>query len=198
MKDKVAVLKINDPKLVELFNSGKVVVIPTDTVYGLSVKANNEKAVEALYGLKNRESKPGTVIAASIDQLVELGIKRRYITAVADYWPGSISIEIPHGLGYLSQETGRQAFRVVSDPTLLKLLQGTGPLLTTSCNLPGQPPANNINEAMIYFGDKVAAYVDGGDLSGREPSTLIRIVDDVVEVIREGAVKIDESGRIIN
>lgn len=197
MKDKVAILKIDDPGLTELFYSGKVVVIPTDTVYGLSTKANNKKAVEILYGLKNRQSKPGTVIAASVDQLVDLGIKRRYLTAVADYWPGSISIEIPHDLGYLSQETGRQAFRIVSETALLKLLQKTGPLLTSSCNPPGEPPANNIEEATNYFSDKIMVYVDGGDLSGRESSTLIRIVDDAIEVIREGAVKIDESGRII-
>lgn len=172
-------------------------VIPTDTVYGLSVVAGNQTAVEKLYRLKDRHSKPGTIIAASIDQLVELGIKRRYLSAVADYWPGAISVEIPHNFDYLSQGTGRQAFRIVADKKLLKLLNSTGPLLTSSCNQPGEPPANNISEAKNYFGDKVDAYVDGGDLSGRKSSTLIRIVDDVVEVIREGAVKIDEAGRII-
>jgi L-threonylcarbamoyladenylate synthase len=196
MTAKPIILKKSDLEAAEHLLGGEVVVIPTDTVYGLSAKAGNEQAVEKLYRLKNRESKPGTVIAASVNQLIDLGIKKRYLNAVADYWPGAISVEIPHGLEYLNQGTGRQAFRVVADEELLKLLEKTGPLLTSSCNLPGQPPANNIVEAVNYFGTQVDAYVDGGDLSKREPSTLIRIVDDAIEVIRPGAVKIDETGRI--
>lgn len=190
------VLNIDDPAVFQAVASSQILVIPTDTVYGLCAKASDEGAVGTLYALKNRQAKPGTVIAASIDQLVDLGIKKRYLTALVDFWPGAISIEIPHGIGYLSQGTGRQAFRIVADSKLIKLLQATGPLLTSSCNPPGQPPANNISEARKYFGDKIAVYVDGGDLSGRQSSTLIRIVDDAIEIIREGAVKIDESGRI--
>lgn len=196
MNDKVSVLNLVDTKLLECFSAGKVVVIPTDTVYGLSALAENQKAVESLYNLKNRQAKPGTVIASSIDQLVDLGIKRRYLTAAQDFWPSQISVEIPHDLSYLSQGTGRQAFRIVADPKLIKLLNQTGPLLTSSCNSPGEPPAQNINQAIAYFENKVDYYVDGGDLSDRKSSTLIRIVDDAIEVIREGAVKIDESGRI--
>src|SRR5690606_15938573 len=141
----------------------------------------------------------GTVIAASIDQLVELGVKARYLKAVEQFWPNPISIEIPNSINYLNQATGRQAFRVVNGSgDLLRLLKQTGPLLTSSANQPGEPPANNLTEAQAYFGDTVDFYVDGGDLSMQKPSTLIRIVDDAVEVLREGAVKIDETtGKII-
>lgn len=189
-------LKISDPKLVRILQAGEVAVIPTDTVYGICAVAADEQAVSKLYGLKDRQSKPGTVIASSIDQLVDLGIKRRYLKAVEQYWPGAISIEIPHTVDYLSQSTGRQAFRIVADTDVAKLLAQTGPLVTSSCNQPGEPPANNISEAMEYFGANISAYVDGGDLSVRTPSTLIRVVDDIVEVIREGAVKINEAGGV--
>lgn len=187
----------NDPKLIQLLQAGAVGVLPTDTVYGLVCWAGDEEAVARLYSLKSRENKPGTVIAASIDQLVELGIKARYLKAVADYWPNSISIEIPHGMSYLSQSTGRQAFRLPKIATKLQFISKTGPLLTSSANLPAEPPANTIEEAKQYFGDKIDFYVDGGDLSDQQPSTLIRIVDDAVEVLREGAVKLDEAGRIV-
>jgi tRNA threonylcarbamoyl adenosine modification protein (Sua5/YciO/YrdC/YwlC family) len=190
------VLKISDSELVQILGSGGVVVLPTDTVYGVCATAGNQQAVDKLYKLKNRSSKPGTVIAASIDQLVDLGIKRRYLKAVEQYWPGPISIEIPHGLNYLNQSTGRQAFRVIKDGSLTRLLEKTGPLLTSSCNRPGEEPAGNIDEAYKYFGKNVNAYVDGGDLSARKSSTLIRIVDDAIEVIREGSVEITESGKI--
>ncbi len=188
---------ISDPGLIRILDTGGVAVLPTDTVYGIVCRAADESAVKKLYGLKSRGKKPGTVIAASIDQLASIGIKRRYLKAVEQYWPGPISIEVPHNIGYLSQSTGRQAFRVVKEPKLIKLLEKTGPLLTSSCNQPGEKPADNIGEALEYFGAKIDAYVDGGDLSDRLPSTLIRVIDDAVEVIREGSVKIDENGSIV-
>jgi L-threonylcarbamoyladenylate synthase len=179
----------------KILKVGAVGVIPTDTVYGLVARAEDEAAVARLYALKQRDKKPGTIIAANIDQLVKLGIKRRYLTAVEQYWPGAISVEIPHSISYLNQGTGRQAFRIPNDAELLAFLEKTGPLQTTSANQPGEPPANTAQEARAYFAGNVDFYVDGGNLSGREPSTIIRIIDDAIEIIREGAVKINENGR---
>jgi L-threonylcarbamoyladenylate synthase len=173
-----------------ILRNGAVGVIPTDTVYGVVARASDQDAVTRLYRLKNRESKPGTVIAADIDQLVELGIKRKYLKAVEDFWPGPVSVEIPHSITYLHQGTGRQAFRIPADDALLALLRITGPLQTSSANQPGEPPAVTIEEARAYFGDSVDFYYDGGNLKDREPSTIIRVVDDAIEVIREGAFKI--------
>ncbi len=187
---------LSDSQLIASLQKSAVGVLPTDTVYGLVGRAADEAAVAKLYKLKGREHKPGTVIAANIDQLVELGIPRRYLTAVAQFWPNPISIEVPHSISYLHQGTGRQAFRIPKDPKLQALLQKTGPLLTSSANQPGKPPANTIQQAKGYFGEKVDFYVEGGDLTGRQPSTLIRMVDDAIEVLREGAVRIDENGRI--
>ena len=178
-----------------LSQPGSVGVIPTDTVYGIVARAADQKAVERLYALKSRDHKPGTIVAASIEQLVELGIKRRYLSAVQQFWPGAVSVEIPHQIDYLNQSTGRQAFRIPDDATLLALLEKTGPLQTSSANLPGKKPADTVAEAKAYFGDKVDFYIDGGDRSGSQPSTLIRIIDDAIEVVRQGAVKIDENGR---
>ena len=196
MNQPVILRSLNDNQLRTLLLDGAVGVIPTDTVYGLVCRAADEAAVTRLYALKDRHTKPGTVIAGSVDQLVELGIKRRYVSAVEQYWPNPLSIEIPHQINYLNQGTGRQAFRIPKDEELRALLMETGPLQTTSANQPGEPEATTIAAAQDYFGGSVDFYVDGGDLSGRKPSTLIRIVDDAIEVIREGAVKIDETGRI--
>ncbi len=137
-------------------------------------------------------AKPGTVIAANIDQLVKLGLKRRYLTAVEQFWPGAVSVVVPAGieLAYLHLDKHSLVVRVPADKTLNALLEQTGPLLTTSANQPGEPVANTIQEAQAYFGETVDFYVGGGNLSGREPSTIIRIIDDAIEVLREGAVKI--------
>lgn len=186
-------------RIVEIIKRGGVVVMPTDTVYGLVANASEHSAVERLYDLKKREGKPGTIIAASVEQLADLGIKRRYVSAVQHLWPGALSVIVPseRSLKYLDQGKGSLAVRVVADRQLALLLEQTGPLLTTSANFPGKPSANTIEEAKKYFGDSVDAYINGGDLTGRVPSTIIRVVDDAIEILRLGAARINENGEII-
>ncbi len=188
-----------DPKKVAdaIMRAGAVGVIPTDTVYGVVAQAADREAVVRLYQLKHREHKPGTLIAASVDQLVELGIKRRYLKAVEQFWPGPISVIIPCGtvLDYLHQGILSLAVRIPDVPEIHELLEYTGPLLTSSANQPGLEPAHTVAEAKGYFGNGVDYYFDGGDLSERKPSTVLRIVDDAVEVVRQGAVTIDNAGR---
>ena len=177
-----------------LLTPGSIAVIPTDTVYGVVARAADPAAVSRLYELKRRENKPGTLVGANIDQLVELGIKRRYLTAVEQFWPGAVSVIIPCGpeLGYLHQGKNSLAIRIPKYEWLSSLLEKTGPLVTSSANQPGEPPATTIAEAKAYFGDDVDWYEDGGEIN-REPSTVIQVIDDAIEVIRPGAVKIEEN-----
>lgn len=185
-----------DPKLVQLIKQGVVGVIPTDTLYGLVGIASNASTAEKLMATKGRDKKPGTIIAANIDQLIELGFKARYLKAVEDFWPGPISIVIPssdQSTNHLRHGQTAVPVRIPEDPKLIKLLNKTGALLTTSANMPDQPPATNIEEAEVIFGDNIGFYVDGGVLKDRQPSTIIRVIDDEVEVLRKGAVKIKDN-----
>jgi L-threonylcarbamoyladenylate synthase len=178
----------------KLNKKGAIGVIPTDTVYGVVAGANDPEAVERLYRLKKRDKKPGTVIAADLEQLEALGLKHRYLKAVEQFWPGPISVIIPvadPNLKYLHQGAMSLAVRLPKDKELAKLLNKTGPLLTSSANRPGAAPANNLQEARAYFNRSVDFYVDGGDLSKRQPSTIVRIIDDAIDVVRQGAVKVD-------
>lgn len=184
-------------KLVEhLRKQGEIAVIPTDTVYGVVARVADAQAVARLYRLKHREGKPGTLVAASIDQLVDMGIQREDLAVAATLWPGAVSVITPCGpdLYYLHQGKDSLAIRIPDDPWLLKLLEQTGPLLTSSANQPGEPPATTVDEAKAYFGDQVDWYEDKGVVN-RDPSTVIRMVDGAVEIVRLGAVKFDESGR---
>lgn len=183
---------LSDPAVAQLLQDGAVGMLPGDTVYGVMARAADQEAAARVYTAKQRDGKPGTIIAASIDQLVELGLKRRYMVPVSEYWPGAVSVIIPCGpeLAYLHQGKLGLAVRIPDDAQLLKLLVQTGPLLTSSANLTGQPTAITMQQAQQYFGDTVDFYVDGGDLSGRLPSTIVRVVDDALEVVREGAVKV--------
>ena len=186
-------------EVAEKIKNGAVAVIPCDTIYGIVCSAKSESSVSKLYELKSRENKPGTIIASSIEQLVDLGIKKRYLTAVEKFWPGPISVVIPVGLNlpYLHQGKQSLAVRVTDDKKLKKILNKAGPLLTSSANLPAKEPSKNIDKAIEYFGDNIDFYVDGGKLADHKPSTIIRIVDDAIEILRQGDIKINESGRII-
>lgn len=189
---------LSDPELIRLLKNGAVGVIPTDTVYGLVCVAAHEGAVQRLYDLKHRARQPGTTIAASIEQLLSLGFPLRSLRAVEHLWPNALSVEMPAGSvpSYLSAGERTMAVRIPRDNAVLALLAQTGPLMTTSANHPAEPTATNIAGARCYFGERVDFYVDAGDLGVRPPSTIIRIVDDAIEIIRQGAVTIDENGRI--
>jgi len=181
-------------RAITLLNQGCVGVMPTDTVYGLVARATDPTAVSRMYALKERDHKPGTVIAASTQQLIDLGVPEDHINKVKKWWPNPLSVETPlkENLSYLHQNTGRQGFRVVADEKIRAILEQTGPLVTSSANHPGKPGSVTIDEAIDYFGDRVDFYVDGGNLDGRAPSTIIKIADDgSIEIIRDGAVKIN-------
>lgn len=186
-------MKVDFKQAAGLLEQGKIGVIPTDTVYGVVCIASDTEAVKRLYDAKKREHKPGTVIAASIEQLEQLGLKHRYLKAVEQFWPAAVSVCIPTAdpkLAYLHMNSGALAVRIPDDKDLLALLKQTGPLQTSSANLTGKPVAVSVDEAQDYFGDAIDFYVDGGNLSARQPSTVVRIVDDAIEILRQGSVDI--------
>lgn len=191
---------IKDKGIADLLLAGKVGIIPTDTIYGIVARASNEAAATKVLEVKGRKYKPGTLIAESLEQIVDLGIPRRFLKAVDQFWPGPVSVVVPmvdDKLTYLHGGAMSLPVRIPNPSDLLNLLKKTGPLITTSANRPNEKPATTIQEAIDIFGSEIDFYVDGGDMSDRPASTIIRVVDDEIEVLREGAVKIDKNGRII-
>lgn len=179
-------------KLAEhLRKPGEIAVIPTDTVYGVVARVIDRRAVDRLYKLKHREAKPGTLVAANTKQLIDIGIGPEYLMAVEYLWPGAISVIVPSGenLSYVHQGVGSLAVRIPDDKWLHELLLQTGPLLTSSANQPGEPPATTVAEAKAYFGDQITWYQDGGTVN-RAPSTVVEIIDGSIKVVRQGAVKL--------
>lgn len=184
-------IKTNSEKdAVKFLEEAKIGVILTDTIYGLVAKANNKIAVDKLYKLKDRENKPGTLIASSVDQLVRLGVLDDNLSKAQKYWPNPISILLRTNdeLDYLKLGQNLLACRVTNDSRLKSLIEKTGPLLTSSANLPGQKPASNIKEAFDYFGYKIDFYVDAGEVSDKPPSTIIKFENDNISIVRQGAM----------
>lgn len=177
-----------DNEIVAYLQNSGVGLIPTDTTYGLVCSAKDPMAASKLYTLKERTNKPGTLIAASIDQLVDLGLKKRYLKAVEQFWPGPISVIIPSpgSLNYLSVNEQSIAVRIPVVVNLTNLLLKVGPLLTSSANITGQPIVKDIKEAKSIFSGRLDFYVDDVNYTNNQPSAIIKIIDDVIEVIRPG------------
>lgn len=188
-----------DPELIEMIRSGAVGILPTDTVYGIVASAKNPQAVAKMYELKRRERKPGTTIASSVEQLRQLGLDATRLERVERFWPGPLSVVMPQGesLEYLHQGVGDSPFRVVDDPVVQQLLQQTGPLVTSSANQPGKPPATNLAQAQAYFDDQVDYYVDGGETGECLPSTIVRLQDNgKLQILRQGTIHISQEDQI--
>jgi L-threonylcarbamoyladenylate synthase len=185
---------LDSSELTALLLEEKVGIIPTDTVYGLVAIVKSQKAVRKMYSLKKRDNKRGTLIAGSVKQLIDLGFDSGHLALVKKYWPGAVSVEcsLPTQIIYAGNSQTTIAVRIPKSQELIKLLSKTGPILTTSANLPGEPIANNISEAQSYFKDRVDFYADGDDLSESQPSTIIKVVDNKVELIRAGIVAIED------
>jgi len=195
MDSKLQTKLLSTEKAIEIIRNGGVGVLPVDTVYGLVASAHNPDAVTRLYALKKREQKPGTIIAASVQQLIDLGFDHDHLEPVQKWWPNPLSVVLPVGddLFYLHQGLDSLPVRIPKDDRVLAILEQTGPLSTSSANQPGEPESVNVDEAWDYFGDSVDFYVDGGNMAGRAPSTIIRFYKTgSLEILREGAVKASE------
>jgi tRNA threonylcarbamoyl adenosine modification protein (Sua5/YciO/YrdC/YwlC family) len=184
-----------DPALVDLLRAGAVGVLLTDTVYGLVGSARIPKTALRVIDAKGRKYKPGTLVAANVKQLIELGIKRDSVRAAERFWPGAVSVVLPTepGLDYLHIGMESLAVRIPDRPELLSLLEAVGPLLTTSANRPNEPMVKSIEEAQEIFGNRLNFYVDGGRLASPLASTIIRIENNIIEILRQGVVAIEQA-----
>lgn len=181
--------RLTDPEVVAMLRRGAVGVLPTDTLYGVVASMAFPDAIERLYEVRHRSSLKGCItLIADKDQASNLIEWNRFGRKIASqYWPGPVSIVLPvaeYTPRYLHPVSGTLAFRVPDKEDLRALLWHTGPLFAPSANPAGMKPATTIDEVRKYFGDAVDFYVDAGDLSGNQPSTLIREKDGAIEVLR--------------
>jgi len=180
----------NDEKIVQTLQDGGVVVMPTDTVYGMLVKAENENAVNRLYEIRKRSpEKPCIILIGDVSDLEKFSVivSETQREELKKYWPGPVSVILDcsnESLLYLHRGTNTLAFRLPGVLELRELLRKTGPLIAPSANLEKFPQSESIEDAKKYFGDVVDSYLDGGVVVGKA-SKLIRLhPDGEVEVLR--------------
>lgn len=181
---------MNNDKIINILKN-KLVVLPTDTLYGIHTSALNKKSVEDVYKIRSRTpNKPFIILIGSIDQLklFKIDIDSKTKEILNKYWPGKVSIVLPcpyPEFKYLHRGTSSLAFRLPDKKDLIDLLLKTGPLISTSANPEGKPYAKTIEEAKEYFGDKITNYIDQGKIDSL-PSTVIKIQNGEIEILRQG------------
>lgn len=164
-------------------------VLKTDTIYGILAKADAPEAVEKLYAAKHRDhTKSCILLVSDVNDIPGLtGDNRDTYLRLSTERPLTIVTRVTDDfLPHLPRQQGTLAFRLVRPSSLATLISLTGPLLAPSANTEGRPPATTIQEAVEYFGDSVAVYVDGGQATNTLQSKIIAINDDdEIEIIRD-------------
>jgi L-threonylcarbamoyladenylate synthase len=163
----------------QALDSGRPVVMPTDTVYGVAARTDRPAALTAIFRLKGRPTdKALPVLAASADDLAGIvSLDERARTLGARFWPGPLTLVLPRAEGFdadLGGEGSTVAVRVPSCEVALQLLSAAGPLAVTSANHSGSAPAATVDEARRAFGSAVPVYLDAGRKGGR-PSSVVSL-----------------------
>lgn len=175
---------------------GKLVVAKTDTIYGILADALNKEAVEKIYKVKGRpEDKPFIILIPSSHNLKKFNVKPdpqgekilniKGITVIFD-------IEDPTGeFYYLHRGKNSLGFRIPDDPVFLSFLKELGrPVVAPSVNPSDLQPAEDIEKAIEYFKDSIDLYIDSGKVEKNVPSTIVKVENGKIKVIREGSKRL--------
>jgi len=185
----------------------ELVVLPTDTVYGIAANAFSPKAVEALLNAKGRDrTMPPPVLIPKVETLSALASDLPLVAnqLAAAFWPGALTmvLKAQRSLEWdLGETRGTVALRVPDHKITLALLEDVGPLAVSSANLTGKDAAVNVQQAVEHFGDNVAVYLDGGASPKGEASTILDLTQvrdgDPIRVLRKGAISLDRIRSVI-
>lgn len=182
---------------------GELVVLPTDTVYGIGCDAFTPQAVDRLLAAKGRgRDMPVPVLVGSTSTLG--GILDRLPDParplIETFWPGALTIVVRHppSLAWdLGEARGTVAVRMPDNDIAIELLQQTGPLAVSSANKTGAPPATTAEEAEEQLGETVAVYLDGGPCASQTPSTIVDVTSEVPRILRAGAIAPDRIREVL-
>lgn len=176
---------------------GRLVVLPTDTVYGLAADAFTPSAVDALLAAKRRGRELPVPVLVDSRRMLE-GVAAALPDAgreLADaFWPGALTLVLRHSAALawdLGDSRGTVAVRMPAHPVALDLIAATGPLAVSSANRSGSAPALDVAEAQDALGEDVEVYLDAGRCASAVPSTIVDLTGEIPTVLRTGALTWD-------
>jgi tRNA threonylcarbamoyl adenosine modification protein (Sua5/YciO/YrdC/YwlC family) len=182
---------------------GRLVVLPTDTVYGLGADAFNPAAVTALLAAKGRgRNMPPPVLVGSVRAAAALteSLGAFGQDLIDEFWPGPLTLVFrssPTLMWDLGDTLGTVAVRMPLHPVALDLLRRTGPMAVSSANRHSLPAAATAAEAQTQLGDAISVYLDGGPCADNVPSTILDLTGTVPRMLRAGALSVDALRKVV-
>ncbi|MFF3497190.1 L-threonylcarbamoyladenylate synthase [Streptomyces sp. NPDC002795] len=182
---------------------GELVVLPTDTVYGIGADAFTPEAVGDLLEAKGRgRSMPTPVVIPSPNTLHGLvtDFSEMAWELVDAFWPGGLTLvakQQPSLQWDLGSTRGTVAVRMPLHPVAIELLTEVGPMALSSANLTGHPAPEDCDAAQEMLGDSVSVYLDGGPTPGNIPSSIVDVTGKIPVLLREGALTADELRKVV-
>jgi L-threonylcarbamoyladenylate synthase len=182
--------------------AGGLVVLPTDTVYGLGADAFSPEAVAALLAAKGRgRSMPPPVLVGSVRAAAALTETLGAFgqDLIDEFWPGPLTLVLRASSTLkwdLGDTNGTVAVRMPLHPVALELLRRTGPMAVSSANKTGEPATTTAAEAEGQLGESVEVYLDGGPCADIVPSTIVDLTSGMPRILRAGAVSFDRLRKV--
>lgn len=179
---------------ISALKGGRLVVMPTDTVYGIGADAFDSEAVAALLAAKGRgRDMPVPVLVGSWDTIGGLvySVPQSAQELIRAFWPGALSLVVrqaPSLQWDLGDANGTVMLRMPLHPVAIELLREVGPMAVSSANISGRPPAVTVAQAREQLGDLVEVYLDGGPAEQQAASTIVDLTGTHPRVLRQGPV----------
>ncbi|KPI10912.1 MULTISPECIES: L-threonylcarbamoyladenylate synthase [unclassified Streptomyces] len=182
---------------------GELVVLPTDTLYGIGADAFSAEAVGDLLAAKGRgRNMPTPVLIGSPNTLHGLvtDFSEQAWELVDAFWPGGLTLVAKHqpSLAWdLGETRGTVAVRMPLHPVAIELLTEVGPMAVSSANLTGHPAPEDCDAAREMLGDSVSVYLDGGPTPSTLPSSIVDVTGKVPVLLREGALTAEQLREVV-
>jgi L-threonylcarbamoyladenylate synthase len=182
---------------------GGLVILPTDTVYGIGADAFDHAAVQALLDAKGRgREMPPPVLVSAVTTLEALasGVPEYVDSLIEEFWPGPLTLvctQQPSLTWDLGETRGTVAVRMPDHEVALALLERTGPLAVSSANLTGRPAATDAADADAMLGDRVDVVLDGGTSPQAEASTILDVRGPTPRLLRLGALSVEALNAVL-
>ncbi|MFF8783657.1 L-threonylcarbamoyladenylate synthase [Streptomyces sp. NPDC015125] len=182
---------------------GELVVLPTDTVYGIGADAFSAEAVGDLLEAKGRgRGMPSPVLVGSPNTLHGLvtDFSESAWELVDAFWPGALTLVAKHQPSLtwdLGETRGTVAVRMPLHPVAIELLTEFGPMAVSSANLTGHPSPQDCDAAQEMLGDSVSVYLDGGPTPAAVPSSIVDVTGKIPVLLREGALSAEELRKVV-
>ena len=188
----------------KIIKEGGIVIFPTETVYGIGTNGLNKEAIKKLYEVKQRPlNKPISLLVSNIEMVnqVAKNISKLEYKIMQNFFPGPLTIILEKKdivPDILTANTNTVGIRMPSGEIARKLIEYAGvPIATPSANISGKPSGTNIKDIQKDFEGKVDYFIDNGESKLGIPSTIVRVINNEVHILRQGSISKEEINNIV-